>query len=452
MSTLLEHPEAQELLAQTDIEPDTVRRCTQHLTRFLQRYLPFFYRDEHRQHAAVILKGKLTGLQRKTTEPIAIEGGRKRRPLQHFVGAGGWEDQAVLTELRRHVTDELGDPDGVLVLDPSAFPKKGTESCGVARQWCGRLGKVDNCQVGVFLAYVAPRGKALLDGRLYLSAERAADAQHRQKTYVPKEITFQEKWRIGVDLVRTVGQDMPHSWVVGDDELGRVTELRAQLRLAHERYVLDVPCSTLVRDLSERRPPARAGGKPRLPLFERADRWAARQPKKRWKKIRLRGGEKGPREVWALQQRVQTKDEDGRVGPSERLVVIKTCAPEPQVWYTLSNARQEVPLAPVVVAHGSRHGVEELFEEGNQEVGLSHYEVRSWTGWHHHLTLSLVALWFLQLERLTVGKKKPGDHRRARANHLQRVAAMAGTECAGSGAESQCDPTADGGGADLPLA
>jgi SRSO17 transposase len=452
MSTLLEHPEAQELLAQTDIEPDTVRRCTQHLTRFLQRYLPFFYRDEHRQHAAVILKGKLTGLQRKTTEPIAIEGGRKRRPLQHFVGAGGWEDQAVLTELRRHVTDELGDPDGVLVLDPSAFPKKGTESCGVARQWCGRLGKVDNCQVGVFLAYVAPRGKALLDGRLYLSAERAADAQHRQKTYVPKEITFQEKWRIGVDLVRTVGQDMPHSWVVGDDELGRVTELRAQLRLAHERYVLDVPCSTLVRDLSERRPPARAGGKPRLPLFERADRWAARQPKKRWKKIRLRGGEKGPREVWALQQRVQTKDEDGRVGPSERLVVIKTCAPEPQVWYTLSNARQEVPLAPVVVAHGSRHGVEELFEEGNQEVGLSHYEVRSWTGWHHHLTLSLVALWFLQLERLTVGKKKSGDHRRAGANHLQRVAAMAGTECAGSGAESQCDPTADGGGADLPLA
>jgi SRSO17 transposase len=419
MSTLLDHPEAQELLAQTEVEPATVRRCIQHLTRFLQRYLPFFYRDEQRQHAEVILKGKLTGLQRKTTEPIAIDVGRKRRPLQHFVGAGGWEDQAVLRELRRHVTDELGDPDGVLVLDPSAFPKKGTESCGVARQWCGRLGKVENCQVGVFLAYIAPRGQALVDGRLYLPAERAAETKHRQKTYVPKAVTFQEKWRIGLDLVRTAGQELPHSWVVGDDELGRVTELRAQLRFDHERYVLDVPCNTLVRDLSERRPPARDGGKPRLPLFERADRWAARQPKKRWKKIRLWGGEKGPREVWALQQRVQTKDEDGRVGPSERLVVIKSCAAEPQRWYTLSNARQEVPLAPVVVAHGNRHGVEELFGEGNQEVGLSHYEVRSWTGWHHHMTLSLVALWFLQLERLTGAEKKSGVNGWASADHLQ---------------------------------
>src|ERR1700677_2827485 len=168
MSTILEHPQAQELLAQTEVEPDTVRRCRQHLTHFIQRYLPFFYRDEQRRHAQIILQGKLTGLQRKTTEPIAIEADLKRRPLQHFVGAGGWDDNAVLTELRRHVTEELGDADGVLVLDPSAFPKKGTDSCGVARQWCGRLGKVDNCQTGVFLAYVAPRGQALVDCRLFL--------------------------------------------------------------------------------------------------------------------------------------------------------------------------------------------------------------------------------------------------------------------------------------------
>ena len=112
--------------------------------------------------------------------------------------------------------------------------------------------------------------------------------------------------------------------------------------------------------------------------------------------------------MWALQQRVQTKDEDGRVGRSERLVVIKTCGRAPDVWYTLSNARSEVPLAPVVVAHGYRHGVEELFAEGNQEVGLSHYEVRSWTGWHHHMTLSLLALWFLQRSGWRLGKKNPG--------------------------------------------
>ena len=330
---------------------------------------------------------------RKTTEPIALEADLKRRPLQHFVGAGGWDDDAVLTELRRHVTEELGDPDGVLVLDPSTFPKKGQESCGVARQWCGRLGKLENCQAGVFLAYVAPRGRALLDGRLFLPEERAADRKHRHKTYVPKQVVFQEKWRIGLDLVRTAGREVPHGWVVGDDEFGRVTEFRVQLRRDQERYVLDVPCNTLVRDLSERRPPTRPGGKPRWPLFERVDQWAERQPKKRWKKLRLPGGEKGPRDVWALQQRVQTRDEEGRIGPTERLVVIKACGREPQVWYTLSHAPEEVPLAPVVVAHGRRHGVEELFEDGNQEVGLSHYEVRSWTGWHHHMTLSLVALW-----------------------------------------------------------
>jgi SRSO17 transposase len=430
MSTILEQPAAQELLAQTQVEPDTVRGCARRLTRFIRRYLPCFYRAEQRQHAEVILKGKLTGLQRKTTEPIAIEVDRPRRPLQLFVGAGGWDDQAVLGALRRHVRTELGDPDGVLVMDPSAFPKKGQESCGVARQWCGRLGKVDNCQAGVFLAYVASRGKALLDCRFYLPAERAADRKHRTKTYVPKELTYQEKWRIGLDLVRTTGQEVPHGWVAGDDEFGRATECREGLRLAGERYVLDVPCSTLVRDLSERRPPSREGGRLRLALFERVEVWAARQPKKRWKKIRLPGGEQGPRVVRALQQRVQTKDEQGRVGPAERLVVIKTCVQDPQVWYTLSNASAEVPLAPVVVAHGCRHGVEELLEEGNQEVGLSHYEVRSWTGWHHHMTLTLVALWFLQLERLAVGKKKSRSDGVVGAVDLHGVAALSGTECA----------------------
>jgi len=430
MSTILEHPTAQELLAQTTVEPETLRGCTAHLTRFIQRYLPFFYRDEQRHHAAVILHGKLSGLQRKTTEPIAIEAALKRRPLQLFVGAGGWDDGAVLAELRRHVGEELGDADGVLVLDPSGFPKKGTESCGVARQWCSCLGKVDNCQVGVFLAYVSAGGKALLDARLFLPEERAADAQHRRKTYVPKGVLFQEKWRIGLDFVRGVGQELPHAWVVGDDEFGRASELRAQLRQDEERYVLDVPCNTLVRDLSERRPPSRPGGKERLPLFERVEQWAARQPRKRWKKVRLPGGEKGPRDVLALSQRVQTKDENGHVGPSERLTVIKTCEKEPEVWYTLSNAAAEVPLAPVVVAHSQRHGIEELLEEGKQEVGLSHYEVRSWTGWHHHLTLSLLALWFLQLERLRLGEKKSGSDGVAGAEPVDGVAAPAAAECA----------------------
>jgi SRSO17 transposase len=408
MSTILEHPDAQALLEQTEVDPDTVRTCSRHLTAFLQRYLPLFYRDEQRAHADTILRGKLTGLQRKTTEPIANQAGQKRRPLQHFVGAGKWDDHAVRAELRRHVRAELADPDAVLILDGHGVPKQGDDSCGVARQWCGHLGKVDNCQVGYVLAYAAARGRALVDGRLYLPPERAADAKHRQKTYVPEEVTFQEGWRIGLDLVRSSGRALPHGWVVGDDEFGRASDFRAELRLEHERYVLDVPCNTLVRDLSQRRPPSREGRRQRLAAFERVDAWAARQPKGRWRTVLLPGGEKGPRKVQALQQQVQAKEESGRVGAVERLVVIRTCEKKPRTWYALSNARQEVRLAAVVGAHGCRHVIEELLEEGGQEVGLNDYEVRSWTGWEHHLTLSLLALWFLELERLRLGEKKSG--------------------------------------------
>src|SRR5271157_6252879 len=185
---ILDHPQAQTLLDDADLSPDAVRSCADRLTAFAQRYLPLFHREEQRDHALTVLRGKLTGLQRKTTEPIATLAGLKRRPLQLFVGAGGWDDRAVRDELRRHVAQELADAEGVFVLDPSAFAKKGDESCGVARQWCGRLGKVENCQVGVFLAYASRRGKALLDARLYLDEDWAADPKRRAKTYIPGDV------------------------------------------------------------------------------------------------------------------------------------------------------------------------------------------------------------------------------------------------------------------------
>src|SRR3954447_3368439 len=185
MSTILEHLDAQALLDQTDVSPGTVRACSRHLAAFVQRYLPFFYRGEQRQHAQAILQGKLTGLQRKTTEPIAHRAGLKRRPLQLFVGAGKWDDQAVRTEMRRHVREELGDDDATFVLDGSDFPKQGDASCGAARQWCGRPGKVDSCQAGVFVAYAAPRGCALVEAGLYLPRDWAADRRRRQVTLVP---------------------------------------------------------------------------------------------------------------------------------------------------------------------------------------------------------------------------------------------------------------------------
>jgi len=351
--------------------------------------------------------------------------------LQLFVGAGAWDDHLLRAALRAHVREELADPQAVLVLDNHGVPKQGQDSCGVARQWCGRLGKKDNCQVGYFLAYATPRGRALLDCQLYLPRERAEDTAHRAKTYVPQDVPFLEGWRIALDLLRRSGPELPHGWVVGDDEFGRASELRQQLRGDGERYVLDVPCNTLVRDLSGRRPPSRPGGKERVPEFERADAWAARQPKRRWRTLLLPGGSKGPRRVRTLQQWVQTKEEDGRVGGRERLVVIRGGEPGAETRYTLSNARGKVPLRAVAVAQGSRHEVEELFEEGNQEVGLNHYEVRSWTGWQHHMTLTLLALWFLQLERLRLGGKKSGADGAAGTGNLHGVAPAAAAAVGG---------------------
>jgi SRSO17 transposase len=425
MSSLLEHPEAQALLEDATLSPTDIIGCRGRLTRFLQRSLPCFYRQEQRQLATVVIEGRLSGLERKTCEPIANQASRPRKPVQHFVGCGQWDDDAVLAELRRHAREALADPSTVLVADPSAFPKKGTESCGVKRQWCGRLGKEENCQVGVFLAHAAPGGCALVDGRLYLPKEWAADKKRRDKCHVPKTVKFQEKWRIALDQIDRCRADLPHGWVAADDAFGRVLAFRAGLRERRERYVLDVPCNTLVRDLEETLPPRqRASGRAPRPPFRRVDEWAARQPASSWQRLEVRPGEKGPLVVEAVEApRVQTLDEERHVGPVERLVVIRSTEAETKTWYTLSNAAAEVPLTELVFAHGERHRVEELFQQGNGEVGLDHYEVRSWEGWHHHMTLSLLALWFLVLERRRLGEKKTGVDGGADAGDIHATAA-----------------------------
>ena len=221
---------------------------------------------------------------------------------------------------------------------------------------------------------------------------------------------------------------MPHGWITGDDEFGRASEFRAELRSRKERYILDVPCNTTVRDLQQRRPPRKQAGvgRKREVPFQRADDWAKSQPESRWERLTVRDGEKGPLEVDAMTVRVRAKQE-GRIGPEERLVVIRPVG-ESRIDYALTNADAEVPLAEVVRAQRQRHRIEEFFGAGNGEAGLDHYEVRSWVGWHHHMTLSLVAMWFLCLERRRVGGENPGDHGAADAADLHAVAAPPGSD------------------------
>src|SRR3954463_15000586 len=309
--SLLEHPEAQALLADAVVSPEQVRGCRDRITTFLERYLPRFYRSEQRTPATLLTRGLLSGLQRKPCEPIAVEAGVHRKPVQNFVGSGAWDDESVMAELRRHVREVLADPQAVLILDPSGFPKSGSESCGVARQWCGRLGKPDNCQLGVFLAYAAPGGSAPLDRQLYLPEDWASDPVRREKCHAPESGPFKESGRLPVALPERSRKGLPHAWAAGDDEMGRPAGFRGWLRRHGERYVLDVPCNTNVRDLECRRPPRRHAGRGRkreVP-FCRSDAWAARQPDWRWTRLTVRNGERGPLQVDAMTVRVRAKEE-----------------------------------------------------------------------------------------------------------------------------------------------
>jgi SRSO17 transposase len=454
--SLLEHPQAQALLADAEVTADQVQGCRRRLSRFLERYVPLFYRKEQGHNAQIVVEGLLSGLERKTAEPIAREHGVPRKPIQFFVGSGKWDDEAVMAELRGHVVETLGDPQGVLVFDPSAFPKKGAHSCGVERAWCGRLGKVENCQVGLFLAYATGRGQGPLDRQLYLPKDWAADRVRREECHVPASVKFQERWRMALALLDRQDATVPHQAVAADDEFGRVAAFRAGLRQRQEAYVLDVPCNTQVRDLQGRRPPRRAGQKTRrreVP-FRRADAWATAQPASRWQEFTVSDGQKGPIRVQAVWTAVRTR-QDQRLGPQEWLIVIRhleSDGNEPDVSYHLAWAPQERPLAQWVQAHARRHQIEQMLAHGKGEAGLAHYEVRSYVGWHHHMTLSLLALWFLNLERVTLGEKNTGGDGAANAGDLGAVVATSRPDRSADCARGQRRAATQRTNQDLPLA
>ena len=450
--SLLEHPDAQAILADAVLTPEAVRGCGDRLARFLQRYLPRFRRLEQRQNATLVLRGLLSGLQRKTCEPIAVQAGVHRKPIQFLVGAGKWDDEAIMAEIRRHVVEEIAEDQAVLILDASTFPKSGSDSCGVGRQWCGRLGKQENCRRGIFLAYAASGGYAPLDRQLYLPKDWADDPARRRKCYVPKDVKFREGWRIAADLIERSRPGLPHGWVAGDDEFGRPAQFRSWLRRQGERYILDVPGDTVVRDLECSRPERRPsrGARPQVP-FSRIDAWADRQPRGRWTRLTIRGGEKGPLRVDAMVVRVRTKL-DRKNGPEERLVVMRTVEAKPETHYSPSNAGPEVALEELVRVRFTRHRIEEVFGAGKGEVGLGQYEVRSWVGWHHHMTLSLLALWFLCCERRRIGGENAGRDGVAGARDLHAAAAGPGPKPGADRRGGHAGAASQGGGPDLPLA
>jgi SRSO17 transposase len=382
--------------------------CLENLKKFIGRYEPRFYRVEQARNAEIYLEGLLSDLPRKTCEPIAIDHGRHRKPLQNFVGAGRWDDEQLLEELHAHVRQEIGDPQGVLVLDTTSFLKKGHGSVGVKIQWSGRLQAKANCQVGLFLAYAARGSATLVDRRLFLPREWCRRSRRRLKAQVPDEIGFATRHDLALELLRKDRERLPHAWVVGDTEFGHIPWFRKSLDRMGERYLLEVPFNTLVRDV-EGTPPGKRfhhGGTPMVP-FRQVASWARNQPASRWTRVGVRATDKGPLEVEAIRTVALTRD-DCRNSRTEVLLVIREIGPDPHTWYFLSNGAT-ASLVDLVRAAKERQRIEECFERAKGEAGLAQYEVRSWAGWHHHTMLSMLATWFLTLEARRLGGKNPGS-------------------------------------------
>jgi SRSO17 transposase len=390
----------QQALDDAVVDPAVFRHVQPRLETFVQPFAACLREAEQRMHAQTYVRGLISNLKRKNVESIAYWQDQDRLPLQKFVGCSPWDERPLVGELALQVATELGEADGVLVFDPSAHPKKGAESVGVQRQWCGRLGKVDNCQVGVYLGYVSRREHALVDVRLYLPESWAKDKKRRRKAGVPKEVRFRTRHELALEMLDEHAVVLPHRWVTGDDEMGRSTRFRRDLQGRNERYLLAVPCNTLVRDLDAATPPYQGRGRHPQTPFLRVDRWAAALPLHAWTTIEVRVGEKGPLAVQALKARVAAKTERRRVGPEEVLVVFR----EPHEdgtfkhHYCLSNADWDTPLPEFARVLKAEHRIEECFRRAKSEAGLSDYEVRTWRGWHHHQALSLIATWFLTQE------------------------------------------------------
>ena len=390
----------EELRGDAFVPPGLLRGALPRLETFLQPFVQALRSAEQRTNARHYVQGLLSDLPSKDAESIAYLHDRERQGLQKFIGQADWEHRPLLAELTHQVGCELGEPDAVLVFDPSAFAKKGTESVGVQRQWCGRLGKVDNCQVGVYLGYASRREHALVDVRLYLPREWATDKKRRQKAGVPRTARFRTRHELALQMLDEQGGLLPHAWVAGDDEMGRSSWFRQELRQRGEQYLLAVPSNTLVQDLAADPPPyAGRGRRPGTP-WQRADDWCAALPEGRWETVEVRDGEKGPLLVQAAWTLVQARTEGRPSGAVETLVAFRERQADGTFKhdFALSNAPVTTPASEFARVHKAEHRVEECLRRAKSEAGLADYQVRSWEGWHHHQALSLLATWFLTQE------------------------------------------------------
>lgn len=388
------------------------------LDRFLDHYAPLFGHDGNQTHARRFVQGLLRGGERRNTENIAeaLDGGPVRS-LQAFITTGAWKDTQLLTQVRRQVFETLGDADAVWNSDETGFPKKGTKSVGVKRQYSGTLGRTDNCQVAVFANYCSTKGHTFVDRRLFLPEEWAADPARRAAAGVPAEVIVRTKPALAM-MAEAVAAGVPFRWAGGDCVYGDNPTFVQGVRALGKWYVLDISCDTRVwtaepqvTPAAERPQPSR-GRPPTKPLVvgerRRIDEVAASLPAGAWRRVVVGEGSQGPRMCEYAELRVWFR-EDELPGPAERLLVQRSLGQSAELKYHRSNAPAEASLEKLAQVRGVRWTIEEDIPSCKGECGLDEYETRGWVGWHHHTALSVLALAFLVLQKKQSGGKRASD-------------------------------------------
>ena len=363
------------------------------LEQLCERIAPRFARVEVRQRLPRYLGTLLQPLERRNSWQIAEQAGEASPyGVQRLLCRAQWDAAAVRDDLRTYVVEHLGDPDAVLVVDETGFLKKGTHSVGVKRQYSGTAGRVENCQMGVFLAYASEKGRTFLDRELYLPQEWADDAPRRQQAGVPEEIEFATKPELARQMLeRALDAAVPAAWVTGDEVYGKHRPLRQFLESRKQAYVLAVACNEPVGVEGE--------GDPRR---EEAAQVAARLAPPAWERLSAGNGAKGPRLYdWAWVPLA----EGAAAGWKRGLLVRRSIEKPEELAYYRVFGREGSTLAEVVGAAGRRWAVEETIETSKGEVGLDQYEVRHWTPWYRYITLSMLAHAYLCVLRASATEK-----------------------------------------------
>jgi SRSO17 transposase len=342
-----------------------------------------FSRSEIRTHAVDYLRGLLSPIERKNSWQLSEALGEiTPYALQNLLGRASWDADAVRDDLRAYVIANLGDPHGVLVLDDTGFVKKGTHSVGVQRQYCGRVGKLENCQVGVFLGYATLRGHTFLDRALYLPHGWTDQPARRTEVGVPADVTFATKPQLAHTMLRRAfAARIPAAWITGDETYGNDIPLRRDLQRRRRPFVLAIRCDQKVFHEGYRQT-VQAIGKG--------------LPARAWHRLSAGAGQKGPRLYdWAFVRFAHARPKNWQRG-----ILFRRSIEDPtDVEYYTMFAKRGTSLITLAYVAGVRWTIEESFESAKGEVGLAHYEVRSWQGWYRHITLALWAHAFLTVQR-----------------------------------------------------